>query len=225
MSIGDTLGKKLGPLPVGVWGLAIAGGLGVAVVIRRRSTAGPTGGADEYGDAYAPWEQGGNTATPPGAGNLYTPPAGSDVAPDWAADLADSITDLGGGLNDLAGGLGTLTTQVEGLYYVVPTPGGPGQGGGGGGGRKDTGAGKGAPAPKPIPTVKVLRDRFDDKSTKRLSVIERNARERAKVIRRGGIAGPGEARGLAVATNRARAARAERAENRRQARQKKGREK
>jgi hypothetical protein len=50
-----TLGKKIGPLPLGVWLLAIAGGLGLSFYMQRRSAEGEV--TDEevpYGDSFDP---------------------------------------------------------------------------------------------------------------------------------------------------------------------------
>ncbi len=82
MNVGEALSRKYGPLPLGAWLIAIVGGVGVAVVIRRQA------GNDQLAsDAYAAGEQagydsvaqdstGGYTESPStnqGAGNLYTP--------------------------------------------------------------------------------------------------------------------------------------------------------
>lgn len=46
--IGATLGKKIGPLPLGVWIAAIVGGIGIAYVVRQR------GGSDDEPEPYVP---------------------------------------------------------------------------------------------------------------------------------------------------------------------------
>ncbi|MFD8943354.1 hypothetical protein ACFV00_15315 [Streptomyces californicus] len=45
--LGATLGKKVGPLPLGVWLAAVVGGIGIAYVVRRR-------GDDEEPEPYVP---------------------------------------------------------------------------------------------------------------------------------------------------------------------------
>ena len=84
MNMPDVLTRKVGPLPVGVWVVALAGGIGVAVVIRRRAAdstaidpaAAPGDTADMTADPATggaaggiPWASG-VTDTNPGAGNL-----------------------------------------------------------------------------------------------------------------------------------------------------------
>ncbi|MBT2400641.1 hypothetical protein [Streptomyces sp. ISL-100] len=46
--LGETLGKKVGPLPLGVWIAAVVGGIGIAYVVRRR------GDDEEEPEPYTP---------------------------------------------------------------------------------------------------------------------------------------------------------------------------
>lgn len=79
----DALGKQYGPLPLGGWILAGAGGVAVATVVRRRSLV--TVAADDQATQAANAAdglylngEGGSTSTNPGAGNLYQPPIYGD---------------------------------------------------------------------------------------------------------------------------------------------------
>lgn len=67
------LKQKAGPLPVGVWVLAVAGGLGIAWYMRRNATPAVAPVTDPTTD----YSQGGNTYTPSGIGNA----AGAGVVP------------------------------------------------------------------------------------------------------------------------------------------------
>jgi hypothetical protein len=63
------LKQKAGPLPVGVWIIAVGGGIGIALYMRRNAAA--SSAADvPTGDPTTDYTQGGNTSTPAGAGNL-----------------------------------------------------------------------------------------------------------------------------------------------------------
>lgn len=53
MNIPDSLSHKVGPLPAGAWILAIGGGLGVAVIIRRRHGGGDPDAATAAQEAAA----------------------------------------------------------------------------------------------------------------------------------------------------------------------------
>lgn len=157
----STLGKKVGPLPMGVWLLAIAGGLLVAVFIRRRSVATPT-------DTQP------STDTQPGAGNLGGAAPGTDgtnntrptTLEDWYRLGVDTMTALSLGYDTglvdralrkyITGE--ALTTAEQAVVSIVirligpppvpvplPPPGGGDTGGGGG-----TGDG-GGEVPVPVP--------------------------------------------------------------------------
>lgn len=91
MNVPEVLTRKVGPLPVGGWIIALAGGIGVAVVIRRQASD-----SGAFAEGYEQGEQagydsvsgdddfglGGNTYTNPGAGNLSgTLPAPAPVTP------------------------------------------------------------------------------------------------------------------------------------------------
>lgn len=80
MNVPDALTRKIGPLPAGAWILALVGGIGVAVVIRRGATD-----SGQYAEGYEEGEQAGYesvasdwtngpSATEPGAGNLAGTP-------------------------------------------------------------------------------------------------------------------------------------------------------
>jgi hypothetical protein len=84
-----TFGKRIGPLPMGVWLLAVAGGIGVAYVIRRRTAAAaPTDavtGAD-LGTGLDNTVVGGGAA--PGSGSTNVDPTAGTGGPlqtndDW----------------------------------------------------------------------------------------------------------------------------------------------
>lgn len=78
----ETFERKVGPLPLGIWVLAVAGGVAVAVFVRRNaSTADPVLVDGMPGDGSGPDLPG---TTAPGAGNIYTPapsnPYGTDLS-------------------------------------------------------------------------------------------------------------------------------------------------
>lgn len=83
MNVPEILTRKIGPLPAGAWVLALAGGIGVAVVIRRQASdsgqyaegyeAGEEAGYESVADEDDRWENG-PSATNPGAGNVSVPP-------------------------------------------------------------------------------------------------------------------------------------------------------
>lgn len=209
--VGDLLGRKVGPLPVGAWAVAILGGVGVAVAIRRRAVS-PIGEPTDPGTVA-------DTTTPPGVGNPAEPvdweaPAvpAEAPAPLWAGDLTDQITD---GFDSIGSQLDGIGAGVDGLYYVVPAPGGPGQGGGTGGDRRDTGT---TGRPRPVPSVKALRDKYEDRPN--LGAVKRQAAATIRQTQRGGVTAA-EARPLAAAINRHKAAAAEQRERRQERRQEK----
>lgn len=87
MNVREALSHRIGPLPAGAWIVALVGGIGVAMVIRRQA-----GNDQSYADGYAtgeqagydsvagdstdgpqPYESGSSSYTNPGAGNIYTP--------------------------------------------------------------------------------------------------------------------------------------------------------
>lgn len=74
-SIGKTLTHKVGPLPIAGWFVAIGGGLGLAVILRRSFT---TPDAEPEPDSQA-FESGVAAGTDPesASGNLFTPAPGS----------------------------------------------------------------------------------------------------------------------------------------------------
>jgi hypothetical protein len=90
------LKQKAGPLPVGVWVLAVAGGLGIAWYMRRNATPAVAPVTDPTTD----YSQGGNTYTPSGIGNaagtgvvpVPTAPADND---EWFRRAADALVILG----------------------------------------------------------------------------------------------------------------------------------
>jgi LysM repeat protein len=61
IDIPDSLKERVGPLPLGIWIVAIAGGLGIAWLVRSRYSG---------GSAAEPTAPGISTDTQPGAGNL-----------------------------------------------------------------------------------------------------------------------------------------------------------
>jgi hypothetical protein len=96
---GGALKKKIGPLPV--WGWAVAGGVGLGIImfLRNRSTASASSGS-------LPTQ----VSTP-----TQTGPSGTDV--------------LSGQLTDITGQIGALSTQVQQLQPVAgATPSNPGSG-------------------------------------------------------------------------------------------------
>lgn len=87
MNIGEALSKHYGPLPAGAWLVAIVGGIGVAVVIRRQAAsdqiasdayaAGETAGYDSVAqDSTDGFPDVVYSQTNQGAGNLYEPDPG-----------------------------------------------------------------------------------------------------------------------------------------------------
>lgn len=78
------LGKKIGPLPLGVWLLAIGGGLVVAAMVRRRAGNGPVEGVAEEAGGFG-WDEPDPGGTRPGIGGN----AGSDWSTDWTAPLPE----------------------------------------------------------------------------------------------------------------------------------------
>lgn len=93
--ITESLSKKVGPMPLGAWMLAIGGGLGIAVYMRRHAAAAPAAPA---GTDTSTWNQGGNTATDPGAGNLgaggttITGPTRPTTNDEWLTLAVDNLT-------------------------------------------------------------------------------------------------------------------------------------
>ncbi len=92
------LKKKVGPLPVGVWIIAVGAGIGIAIYMRRNASA-----ADEIPtDAESQdFNLGGNTSTPSGAGNLG---GGTNVPPtptapvdndEWLRRASDALVGKG----------------------------------------------------------------------------------------------------------------------------------
>lgn len=92
------LKQKAGPLPVGVWVAAVAGGIAIAWYMRRN--AAPTAADPNATDPTTDFTQGGNTSTPAGAGNLGssnvtplpTAPADND---EWFKRAADFLVGKG----------------------------------------------------------------------------------------------------------------------------------
>lgn len=89
LNIGEAMSKKVGPLPTGVWLLAVGGGIAVAVFVRRRAAS----SAEDPGTGIS-------TDTQPGAGNLGQDDTGGDTpAPsgrpttneDWFQQAYDAI--------------------------------------------------------------------------------------------------------------------------------------
>lgn len=74
-AVGHTLTKKVGPLPLAGWFVAVGGGLALAVVLRRTMTGPDAEPVTE--DEAARWESGADTGTPAGSGNLFTPDPGT----------------------------------------------------------------------------------------------------------------------------------------------------
>lgn len=117
MDLGETLGKRVGPLPVGVWILAIGGGLAVAVFVRSRA-AGDEGAELEPGAGI-------NTDTAPGAGNLAG--VGDDDVPttgrpttneEWFTQAVDAILGTRMGYNPSAVSA-ALTKYLDGQRLTV----------------------------------------------------------------------------------------------------------
>lgn len=129
--ITETLAKPIGPLPLGGWILAVAGGVGVAVIVRRRSLASPdpaTAAPDESLTI-----SGGSAAdgtldnTQPGTGNMYQP----NVYGDGTVDNVDrpstnsewrqrAVTVLSqNGINGAAANV-ALTNYVNGKVLTQP---------------------------------------------------------------------------------------------------------
>lgn len=71
-SVTHVLGKKLGPLPVGAWAAAIAGGLGISWYLRRNGAAGTT-----TPNPVEVTDPGTSTDTPAGTGGAATSTAGN----------------------------------------------------------------------------------------------------------------------------------------------------
>lgn len=74
----ETLAKPIGPLPLGGWIVAGAGGIAVAVFIRRRGLSNELSdaqaqAASDAADNLSINGEGGSTDTQPGAGNLFQP--------------------------------------------------------------------------------------------------------------------------------------------------------
>jgi hypothetical protein len=122
------LGKRVGPLPVGVWMLALGGGLGIAYYIRARSTATDAGTGDTT-SGTEDGSQGGNTATNPGAGNLADLPDASSSTTDdanaqWQSDTEDAIDQLAQQLAALSasgvGASGTTATEINNGGSAAP---------------------------------------------------------------------------------------------------------
>lgn len=83
-AITDGLKKKVGPLPVGVWIIAGGAGIAIAMYMRRQSAATDVTPADPESQDF---NLGGNTDTPPGAGNLG---AGGNTTPAVPTAPADN---------------------------------------------------------------------------------------------------------------------------------------
>lgn len=118
----DTLAKKVGPLPLGVWLLAIGGGIAVAVFVRRQAAS----SAEDPGTGIS-------TDTAPGAGNLGadgldTPtPTRPTTNDEWYQKALDTIlgTHLGYSPTSVATALtkylegATLTTAEQAIVSMA----------------------------------------------------------------------------------------------------------
>lgn len=122
------LTRKAGPLPIGVWIIAVGGGIAIAVYMRRTAGAGaevPTE-VDDQG-----FNQGGNTFTPGGVGGsagtsnvnpLPTAPADND---EWLQRAADYLVGKGLSGSQVAHSLGkwlggeTLTQQDRAIVDMA----------------------------------------------------------------------------------------------------------
>lgn len=122
------LKQKAGPLPVGVWILAVTGGLGIAWYMRRNATA---AAADvPVTDPTTDYTQGGNTYTPPGVGGsagtgvtpIPTAPADND---EWLQRAADYLVGKGLSGSQVAYSLGqwlggaSLTAQDRAIVDMA----------------------------------------------------------------------------------------------------------
>lgn len=107
-AVTEALGRRIGPLPAGAWIVAVLGGVGVAIVIRRQASsdqlasdayaAGEQSGYDSVAqDATGGWD---GSFTNAGAGNLYDPDPGTNTGPiktnaQWRHRVATVLTDEG----------------------------------------------------------------------------------------------------------------------------------
>lgn len=93
--IKGALGKKIGPLPLGAWLLAVAGGVVVAVIIRRRSLDGGPADATEEGVVANPWDQSDAGGTLGGVGGVAGSGGGTVTQPDtrWQDPVSPATPD------------------------------------------------------------------------------------------------------------------------------------
>lgn len=93
------LTRKVGPLPIGVWIIAVGGGIGIAVYMRRNGGGGVDPGVTGVEDQGI-GEQGGNTSTPPGVGgglgnNIAPLPSAPTTNDEWLQRAADHLVGKG----------------------------------------------------------------------------------------------------------------------------------
>lgn len=91
--VGGLVGRKIGPLPAGVWALAILGGVGVAVMVRRSAQETElVDAADtiaEEAPADAGWDQADPGGTQPTTGGPATPTPGDGSYPEAPPSLVE----------------------------------------------------------------------------------------------------------------------------------------